>query len=90
MGKEKTKNWSISLENEEYVDDIDALVNEAISAVETTAIGFYVNIVTPGVFGNPEIYLTEVFQRLFSDSITMNYIDQCGCGGHVLRVHKLK
>jgi putative CGCGG family rSAM target protein len=84
------KNWSISLESDEYVNDFDALVNEAIAAVKSTQKGFYVNLVTPGVFGNPEDYLTEVLQNLFSQTIEMKYIDQCGCGGHVLRVHKLK
>ncbi|WP_411253761.1 CGCGG family rSAM-modified RiPP protein [Neobacillus niacini] len=82
------KNWSISLEHEEYVSDLELVIKDAIQAVEDTNRGFYVNIVTPSSFGNPDEYLAEALLTYFGDRIGMKYFDQCGCGGYVLRVWK--
>ncbi|WNS73572.1 CGCGG family rSAM-modified RiPP protein [Bacillus sp. DTU_2020_1000418_1_SI_GHA_SEK_038] len=82
------RNWSISLEHGEYEEDIELLVKDAINAVEQTKKGYYVNVVTPAVFDHPGHYLTEALVLYFGSSIHINYIDQCGCGGHVLRVWK--
>ena len=49
----KEKNWSIALEHDEYEEDLDLVVRDAIEAVEETAKGYYVNVVTPSNFGNP-------------------------------------
>ncbi|WP_026581997.1 CGCGG family putative rSAM-modified RiPP protein [Bacillus sp. J33] len=84
------KNWSISLEKEEYESDLELVIKEAIDAVQRTAKGFYVNIVTPAVFGNPDDYLTEALTLYFGNKIDSKYISQCSCGGHVLRVWKNK
>lgn len=84
------KNWSISLEHEEYEHNQHLIIKDAIEAVQQTAKGFYVNVVTPAVFGDPNLYLTTELQNLFGNSIDTKFIDQCGCGGYVLRVWKNK
>lgn len=84
------KNWSISLEDAEYKEDIGLVVTDAIEAVEKTAKGYYVNLVTPSVFGNPDTYLKEALDLFFGNKIDTIFIDQCGCGGYVLRVWKNK
>jgi putative CGCGG family rSAM target protein len=82
------KNWSISLEHDEYETNAELVIKDAIDAVAQTCKGFYVNVVTPAAFGNPDEYLTEVLLVTFGSEIHVKYIDQCGCGGHVLRVWK--
>ncbi|KGM44969.1 CGCGG family rSAM-modified RiPP protein [Neobacillus niacini] len=82
------KNWSISLEHEEYIKDVRLVIKESIEAVEQTGKGYYVNIVTPASFGHPDDYLTGVLSEGFGSTIEMKFIDQCGCGGYVLRVWK--
>jgi putative CGCGG family rSAM target protein len=84
------KNWSISLEHEEYVLVMELVITDAIQAVEDTDKGYYVNIVTPASFGNPDDYLAEALLSYFGNRIEMKFIDQCGCGGYVLRVWKNK
>ncbi|WP_040209472.1 CGCGG family putative rSAM-modified RiPP protein [Neobacillus jeddahensis] len=86
----KTKNWSIALEHGEYEENKELVIQEAISAIHDTGIGLYVNVVTPSTFGNPENYLQPVIEDTFGDHVTMKFIDQCGCGGYVLRVWKNK
>ena len=82
------KNWSISLEHEEYECDLELVVKDAIEAVQKTSKGFYVNLVTPSTFGNPDEYLTDSLVLYFGNEIKVKFIDQCGCGGYVLRVWK--
>ncbi|MFK9090695.1 CGCGG family rSAM-modified RiPP protein [Bacillus salipaludis] len=82
------KNWSVSLEHEEYENELELVVKDAIEAVTNTSKGYYVNIVTPANFGNPDDYLTEALVLYFGDNIESKFIDQCGCGGFVLRVWK--
>jgi putative CGCGG family rSAM target protein len=84
------KNWSISLEHDEYEKDQQLIMKDAIEAVRQTAKGFYVNLVTPAVFGDPDLYLSAELLRSFGNSIDTKFIDQCGCGGYVLRVWKNK
>ncbi len=82
------KNWSISLEHDEYEADIERVLEDAINTVADTACGFYINLVTPAKFGNPDEYLTDVLNCQFGSTIRTKFIDQCGCGGYVLRVWK--
>jgi putative CGCGG family rSAM target protein len=82
------KNWSISLEHEEYGLDMELVIKDALEAVEQTGKGYYVNIVTPASFGHPDDFLTEALSEYFRGEIEMKFIDQCGCGGYVLRVWK--
>ncbi len=85
---EKDMNWSISLEHDQYENNLELVVNDSIDAVKDTKVGYYVNIVTPEGLGHPEEYLTEALSFIFGDTIIMKFIDQCGCGGFVLRVWK--
>jgi putative CGCGG family rSAM target protein len=62
------------------------VVEEAIEAVEHTTAGNHVNLVTHGDHGHPESYLYDRLREAFDDA-TVEYVDQCGCGGHVTRVH---
>jgi putative CGCGG family rSAM target protein len=82
----KNKNWSISLEHDEYENNVELVVHDAIEAVRSTTIGHYVNLVTPEGLGHPEDYLAEALNLTFGNTIEWKFIDQCGCGGYVLRV----
>nr|WP_245349951.1 CGCGG family rSAM-modified RiPP protein [Cytobacillus eiseniae] len=79
----------MDLEHNEYEKDVDLIIEDGIKAVEETAVGCYVNLVTSENFGNPTDYLLPLLSNVFGDSIKMKYIDQCGCGGYVLRVWKI-
>lgn len=82
------KDRSVSLEHDEYENNIELVVKDAIAAVAETESGYYVNLVTPSNLGNPDDYLTETLHKNFANSIETKLIDQCGCGGYVLRVWK--
>ncbi|WP_394138200.1 CGCGG family putative rSAM-modified RiPP protein [Cytobacillus oceanisediminis] len=84
------KNWSVSLEHGDYENNLELVVEGAIEAVRQTAKGFYVNVVTPANLGNPNDYLTEALLLFFGNKVDTKFIDQCGCGGYVLRVWKNK
>jgi putative CGCGG family rSAM target protein len=78
--------WSANLEKPQH-EDRDLVVSQALDAVEHTAPGNHVNLVTHGDHGHPETYLYEVLDEEFGDAIDYEYVEQCGCGGHVVRVH---
>jgi len=78
--------WSANLELEAHADDRDRIVEDALSAIEHTASGYHVNLVTHAAHSHPETYLYDVLEREYDD-LTWEYVSQCGCGGHVLRVH---
>ncbi|OIJ08309.1 hypothetical protein BKP35_17785 [Anaerobacillus arseniciselenatis] len=82
----KTKSWSCALEHGEYEHDKELVFKEGLEAVAETAKGYHVNLVTPNGFGNPDHYLTPILKDKFGDKIDIKFIDQCGCGGYVLRV----
>jgi putative CGCGG family rSAM target protein len=82
----KTKSWSCGLEHGEYAENKNLVIEEGIEAVAETAPGFHVNLVTPSVFGDPDEYLTPLLNEKFGNAIEAKLIDQCGCGGYVLRV----
>lgn len=87
------KNWSISFESDDYENDVELLIEDAIDAVRQTAQGCYVNVVTPANLGHPHKFLTDALHSHFENAIETKFIDQCGCGGYVLRVwkrHELK
>jgi putative CGCGG family rSAM target protein len=84
----KDRNWSISLEHDQYENNLELVVNDAINAVKDTQKGYYVNLVTPEGLGHPKDYLIEALNLIFEHKINMKFIDQCGCGGYVLRVWK--
>ena len=79
--------WSANLEGPHHADDRDLLVSQAIEAVEHMAAGNHVNLVTHGAHGHPEEYLFEALDAAFDDAVDPEYVERCGCGGHVVRVH---
>ena len=78
--------WSVDLEKPAYSDDEDAVIEGAIEAVEHTAPGTHVNLVTHGDHGHPSEYLYLPLEERFGDAIGYEYVDRCGCGGHVTKV----
>ncbi|HJV46285.1 MAG TPA: CGCGG family rSAM-modified RiPP protein [Bacillota bacterium] len=81
--------WSIDLEHGEYEENQELVIQDALQAVERTSPGYYVNLVTPNGFGTPEEYLDPLLHELYGEKIKTRFIDQCGCGGYVLRVWKI-
>jgi putative CGCGG family rSAM target protein len=80
--------WSANLETAEYAEDRSLVVADALEAVERTAPGYHVNLVTHGTHGHPERYLYPALERRLGDEdLAWEYVDRCGCGGHVTRVH---
>lgn len=80
--------WSANLEKPQYADDRSLLERHAIEAIEHTTSGHHVNLVTHKAHGHPETYLYDALRERFGDSdVHWEYIEQCGCGGHVVCVH---
>ncbi len=90
MGNTETevreKTWSKSLEAPEHADDRELIFEESFEAVRKTSSGYFVNLVTHGDQGEPSDYLHERLRNEF-DNICVEYVDRCGCGGYVTRVH---
>jgi putative CGCGG family rSAM target protein len=84
------KDWTKDLEHDEYENDIDLIIKDALIAVKETNVGCYVNLVTSNVFGTPVDYLQPLLEEMFPNQLKIKFIDQCGCGGYVLRVWKLE
>ena len=78
--------WSVNLEQPRYAADEELAIRDAIVAVEHTAPGTHVNLVTHADLGHPETFLYEALSDAFPTH-DWEYVDQCGCGGHVTRVH---
>jgi putative CGCGG family rSAM target protein len=79
--------WSANLEQPEHAETESTVIKGAISAIEHTTSGNHVNLVTHANHGHPNDYLTDVLEERVEEAIEMEYVDQCGCGGYVLRVH---
>lgn len=79
--------WSANLEGPRHAADRTLVTEEAFDAVEATASGRHVNLVTHGDHGHPSTYLYDDLEEEFGDEIRFSYVDRCGCGGHVTRVH---
>jgi putative CGCGG family rSAM target protein len=85
-GVEHESSWSANLEADRHADDRSVVVAEAREAVRATAAGAHVNLVTHGSHGDPREYLWESLASL--DRVAeVEYVDRCGCGGYVTRVH---
>ena len=76
--------WSVNLEKPEHADDPGRIREDARRAIERTASGYHVNLVTHGEHGHPETYLSGTLEDV---GVDYEYVEQCGCGGHVTRVH---
>jgi putative CGCGG family rSAM target protein len=79
--------WSANLERPVHADDRALVVDQAVTAVEHTTPGNHVNLVTHAAHGHPETYLFDALEREFGAQVASEYVQQCGCGGHVTRVH---
>ncbi|SHH03480.1 CGCGG family putative rSAM-modified RiPP protein [Halobaculum gomorrense] len=80
--------WSANLEQPRHADDESAVVADAIDAVEHTAAGVHVNLVTHGDHGHPERFLFPALADRFGDDADWEFVDRCGCGGYVTRVRR--
>lgn len=78
--------WSANLERPHHADDRDLVIDQAKTAVEHTAPDNHVNLVTHGDHGHPETYLFDALEAAFDGDVSFEYVEQCGCGGHVTRV----
>ncbi len=88
----KEKDWSLNLEDSYYEEHPEEILPQSLKAVCQTAPGSYVNVVTPGNCGDPRDWLihqlAEGLRELGVQIREIRYIDQCGCGGYVLRVFR--
>ncbi|MDY6817394.1 MAG: CGCGG family rSAM-modified RiPP protein [Halobacteriales archaeon] len=78
--------WSANLETPAHATDQALIIEQALDAIEHTAPGNHVNLVTHGEQGHPREYLYPILSRQFDGEIDWEYVQQCGCGGHVTRV----
>lgn len=78
--------WSANLEKPHHADDRELVVKQAIEAINHTTGGNHVNLVTHGDHGHPKDYLFDELASEFCDGVQWEYVQQCGCGGHVTRV----
>lgn len=80
--------WSANLEQPRHATDAGLVVSQAVDAIEHTGAGHHVNLVTHAIHGHPSEYLYEALEELDdADDLDWEYVQQCGCGGHVTRVH---
>jgi putative CGCGG family rSAM target protein len=79
--------WSANLEKSHHAEDRELVVTQARDAVDHTVAGNHVNLVTHGDHGHPEGYLYEALDAAYGEAVEYEYVEQCGCGGHVTRVH---
>lgn len=80
--------WSANLEKPKHSDEQELVIRQAIEAVNQTAEGNHVNLVTHENHGHPSEYLFTALEDEFGDEdIDWEYIEQCGCGGYVTRVY---
>lgn len=80
--------WSANLEAPRHAEDRSLVVAQASEAIDRTETGYHVNLVTHGTHGHPSTYLYEAIDEAFEDAeLRYEFVDQCGCGGYVTRVH---
>lgn len=88
----KEKDWSLSFEDPYYEKNFEEIFGESIDAVQRTKAGRYVNLITPGVHGDPRNgFIPQLLSRLKQADLAVRevrYIDECGCGGFVTRVFR--
>ena len=82
----RDNSWSANLETPIHRDDESLVIEHAIEAIEHTTAGNHVNLVTHGEHGDPADCLYAALDERFGDTVTYEYVQQCGCGGHVTKV----
>lgn len=84
--------WSINLEDEQFADNPEQLIADAVKAVSITAPGRYVNLVTHQAAGHPLEGLIGKLEAALAEAgiadTKLVYINACGCGGFVTRVYR--
>lgn len=78
--------WSANLEEPQHAEDSELVISQALEAVDHTAAGYHVNLVTHGDHGHPSEYLYAALDDAEVD-VDYEYVEQCGCDGHVTRVY---
>jgi len=79
--------WSMNLEKPRYEDDPERAIEDGLDAVGHTVPGSQVNLVTHASLGHPEALLFDALETYDCGPTGWEYVDQCGCGGHVTRVY---
>lgn len=79
--------WSVNLEKPEYDGNQDRAIRDGIDAIEHTTSGHHVNLVTHASLGHPDAFLFEALEEYDDPHLDWEYVEQCGCGGHVTKVH---
>lgn len=78
--------WSANFEKPRHADDRDLVIAQGLDAARHTASDHHVNSVTHGNHGHPSEFLFGALADEFDGDVEWEYIEQCGCGGHVTRV----
>jgi putative CGCGG family rSAM target protein len=80
--------WSANLEKPAHAANPAHVIEGAIEAIEHTEPGNHVNLVSHGDHGHPGDYLYPALEEVTWDrDLEFEYVEQCGCGGHVTRVY---
>lgn len=85
-GERHETSWSANLEHPEHAESRERVVRDALDAIDRTVSGRHVNLVTHEAHGHPSTYLYPVLEDECS-SLDWEFVDRCGCGGYVTRVH---
>lgn len=90
--KKRLGGWSLNLEDSHYAEHPQEMLAESVQAVAETSSGHYVNLVTPEEAGDPrDSFIDQLAAALLQHGVAfarIDYVSQCGCGGHVVRVYK--
>ncbi|WP_416841288.1 CGCGG family rSAM-modified RiPP protein [Haloferax sp. DFSO52] len=78
--------WSANLEQPAHAESREKIVSDALDAIERTVSGRHVNLVTHEAHGHPSSYLYPVLEDEY-ESLELEFVDRCGCGGYVTRVY---
>jgi hypothetical protein len=95
LGNPIPKSWSANFEQEPYLDRADLVLEDSLHAIAATHLVdgshcTFVNLVTPGELGDPGAYLVPALRERLGDSIRLEEIGECGCGGFVVRIWRLR
>lgn len=95
LGKPIPKSWSANFEQEPYLDRADLILEDSLHAIAETHVvdgshSTFVNLVTPGELGDPATYLVPALLEQLDATIRLEEIGECGCGGFVVRIWRLR
>lgn len=77
--------WATDLERPEHAADRELLVEELITAVETSRSLSSSSSLTRHT-GTHQSISTNHSEDTFGDAVHWEYVCQCNCGGHIVRV----